>query len=172
MLGLDREEARHEQAGRLLSSLDEMGFGEWRQRECGGGCRALACDMPDGSYVLVTGDDLLGWFCDPEEFGTVVTVGVYSSEESYIDADEPLLMVTVPLAADARTVDGIATAVWGVLSTFQRCCECGAVPVTWEFDMWDGFIGENVTMVVCDACASLIRMENDGTVLVRLGVAS
>lgn len=110
------DELRHEEAGALLRSLDEMGFGEWFHRECGGGCWALACELSDGRYVLVSGIDLLGRFCDPQEFGGLVTVGMYRSEDSYVDADEPLLFVTVPLLVGERSAVGVAVAVYGVLS--------------------------------------------------------
>lgn len=113
---LDHDEFRHENAVRLLSALDQMGFGEWCQRHTGGGCWALACHADDGSYVLVSGDDVLSSFCDPQDFGGSVTVGVYRNEDHIYGGEDPVCLVSVPLAVDDRTVDGIATAVWGVLS--------------------------------------------------------
>lgn len=112
---LDLEEFRHGEAGRLLVSLDQMGFGEWVHRHVGGGCQALACTNSDGSYVLVTGVDLLGRFCDPQEFHDVLTVGLYRSEDSYIDADDPLLFEVRDLVGGS-SVDSISEGVYDVLA--------------------------------------------------------
>lgn len=113
---LDHDEIRHEGAVRLLSALDEMCLGEWSQRHTGGGCWALACGLEDGRFVLVSGDDVLSSFCDPLDFGGSVTVGVYRCEDEIYGGADPLALVSVPLAVDARTVDGVSSAVWGVLS--------------------------------------------------------
>jgi hypothetical protein len=113
---LDQDEIRHEEAVRLLSALDQMCFGEWSQRHTGGGCWALACGLEDERFVLVSGDDVLSSFCDPQDFGGSVTVGVYRCEDHIYGGEDPVRLVSVPLAVGDRTVDGIATAVWGVLS--------------------------------------------------------
>ena len=112
---LDQDEIRHGEAGRLLVSLDLMGFGEWVHRHIGGGCQALACTNPDGSYVLVTGVDVLGRFCDPQEFHGVVTVGVYRSEASYIDGDESLMFEVRDLVGGS-SVESISEGVYDVLA--------------------------------------------------------
>jgi hypothetical protein len=116
MVMLDRDEIRHENAVRLLSSLDEMSLGEWSQRHTGGGCWALACHANNGSFVLVSGDDVLSSFCDPQDFGGSVTVGVYRNEDHSFGGDDPVRLVSVPLAVEDRTVEGVALAVFGVLS--------------------------------------------------------
>ena len=112
-------ELRYEEAGRLLSALDEMGFGEWTRRWTGGGCYLLECVLADGRHVWVTGDDVLSSVCDPADFGTSVLVGLYASEEAIIDGDESLALVGVPLAVEDRTAVGIAVAVHGVMSAWE-----------------------------------------------------
>ena len=86
MLGeLDSDELRHEESGRLVSALDAMGFGEWRREHTGGGCWVLRCDMGNGCVVMVSGDDVLSSFCDPQDFGTSVRVGFYDSEDNFLE---------------------------------------------------------------------------------------
>lgn len=116
---MDVLEMRYEEAGRLLSALDEMGFGEWSQRWTGGGCYLLECVLADGRRVWLTGDDVLSSVCDPSDFGTSVLVGLYASEEAIIDGDESLALVSVPLAVEDRTAVGIAVAVHGVMSGWE-----------------------------------------------------
>ena len=119
MYEIDDLEMRYEEAGRLLVALDEMGFGEWSQRDTAGGCYLLECVLADGRIVWVTGDDVLSQVCCPSDFGTSVLVGVYESEEAMCDGDEPTLFVRVPLAVEDRTAVGSAVAVHGVMSGLE-----------------------------------------------------
>lgn len=111
----DSDELRHEEAGVLLCSLDEMGFGEWRLEHMAGGCYVLVCELSDGRVVYVSGDDVLSWVGCPDEFGGSVAVGVYASFDAVGD-DECDSFVRVPLAVGDRSAVGVSVAVFGVLS--------------------------------------------------------